>query len=96
MPQITHIESSNTARRTCESLGVCRGHIPACPGCKWAQPSARQHAFAPGVITTHTSQRVEMLRSWGRTARAALLLAVVLVSLSMATGYLVGTFVSGV
>lgn len=100
-----HPEQAHTTRRqrSCDSLGACQCRLPACGGCTWVASSASRiaaHAFAPGVITTFPITRRQRLRLLTRKAftwaRLALLAALVLVSLAMAAGYLVGSFMGGV
>ncbi len=88
---------------SCDSLGACQSRLPACSGCTWVASTASRvarHAFAPGVVTVHPSTRLARLRRWARQAytwgRLALLAALVLVSLAMAAGYAVGTYMGGV
>lgn len=96
-------QNPTAQRRSCDSLGVCQCRLPACSGCTWVATSATRlagHAFAPGVVTVHPSARRAALRRWLRLAyrwaRISLLVALVLVSLAMAAGYLVGSYMGGV
>jgi hypothetical protein len=96
-------QNPNPQRRSFDSLGACQCRLPACSGCTWVATSATRlagHAFAPGVVTVHPSARRAALRHWLRLAyrwaRISLLVAVVLVSLAMTAGYLVGSYMGGV
>ena len=89
-------ETNRPNKPSCNSLGICQTRLNPCEGCTWAADTAArlaQHAFAPGVITAHTPPRKVQVRRW---ARWALVASVVLVALSMAAGYLVGSFMGGV
>jgi hypothetical protein len=101
--QQQHQHHSKPRQRSCDSLGACQCRLPACLGCTWVSSAANrvaQHAFAPGVVTVHPSARLSRLRRWARQAytwgRLALLAALVLASLAMALGYLVGSYMAGV
>lgn len=92
-----------TRQRSCDSLGACQCRLPACSGCTWVASTASRlagHAFAPGVVTVHPSARRAALRRWWRVAyrwaRMGLLAALVLASLAMALGYMVGSYMGGV
>jgi hypothetical protein len=87
---------SHESKPSCNSLGICQTRLNPCEGCTWAADAAArvaQHAFAPGVITAHANPRHGR---WRRGLRLALVWSVGLVVLSMAAGYVVGSFMGRV
>lgn len=81
------------AARTCEELGVCQGRAPRCAGC--ADPAPGLGLLAPGAIERHRRVRhwlgTPAQRRQVVTYLVLLALLMVLVgTVSMAAGYLVG------